>query len=210
MVRVKSESKRAEKARQTRQRMLDAARELLIEQGYGATSVQEIADRAGVAVQTIYFTFGTKRALLKELVDVSIAGDQQPVATMDRPWFRDALAAGTAGAQLLAHVQATRQVLSRVAEITEVLSTAAKTDPEIAELWPAQPDPRFTVLSAAATALVTKPDARAGLSAGHAADVLFGLLSPELYLLLVRDRGWTPDQWEQWAYDTLRTQLCAG
>jgi hypothetical protein len=72
------------------------------------------------------------------------------------------------------------------------------------------PDPRFTVLSAAAKALVAKPGAREGLSAQHAADVLFGLISPELYLLLVRDRGWTPDQWEQWTCDTLRSQLCTG
>jgi AcrR family transcriptional regulator len=210
MTRVKGESKRAEKARATRQRMLAAARELLIEQGYGATAMQDIADRAGVAVQTLYFTFGNKRSLLKELVDVSIAGDQEPVATMDRPWFRDVLATGTAAAQLRAHVHGSRQVLDRVAEITEVLRTAAKTDPEIAELWPQGPDPRFTVLSAAAKALVAKPGVREGLSAQHAADVLFGLISPELYLLLVRDRGWTPDQWEQWTYDTLRSQLCTG
>lgn len=208
MVRVKSEGKRAEKARQTRQRMLGAARELLIEQGYGATAMQDIADRAGVAVQTLYFTFGTKRALLKELVDSSIAGDQEPVATMDRPWFRDALAAATADAQLRAHVHGSGQVLDRVAEITEVLRAAAKTDPEIAEFWPRDPDPRLTVLSAAAKALVAKPGARAGVSAEHATDVLFGLISPELYLLLVRDRGWTPGQWEQWTFDTLRTQLC--
>src|SRR5216684_907248 len=153
MMRVKSESKRAEKARHTRQRMLGAARELLIEQGYGATAIQDIADRAGVAVQTIYFTFGNKRSLLKELVDVSIAGDQEPVATMDRPWFRDVLATGTADAQLRAHVHGSRQVLDRVAAITEVLRAAAKTDPEIAEFWPQDPDPRFTVLSAAASAL---------------------------------------------------------
>ncbi len=210
MIRVKRESKRAEKARQTRQRMLGAARELLIEQGYGATAMQDIADRAGVAVQTLYFTFGNKRSLLKELVDISIAGDQEPVATMDRPWFRDVLAADTADAQLLAHVHGSRQVLDRVAAITEVLRTAAKTDPEIAGFWPQDPDPRFTVLSAAAKALAAKPGAREGLSAEHAADVLFGLLSPELYLLLVRDRGWTPGQWEQWTYDTLRSQLCTG
>ena len=210
MTRVKGESKRAEKARATRQRMLAAARELLIEQGYGATAMQDIADRAGVAVQTLYFTFGNKRSLLKELVNISIAGDQEPVATMDRPWFRDVLATDTAAAQLRAHVHGSRQVLDRVAEITEVLHTAAKTDPEIAELWPQDPDPRFTVLSTAAKALVAKPGARKGLSAQHAADVLFGLISPELYLLLVRDRGWTPDQWEQWTCDTLRSQLCTG
>jgi AcrR family transcriptional regulator len=208
MRRVKSESKRAEKARETRRRMLEAARELFVEQGYGATALQDVADRAGVAVQTIYFTFGNKRSLLKELVDVAIVGDDEPVATMDRPWFRDALAAETADAQLRAHVHGARQVLDRVAVIVDVLRTAAAVDPELAEL--SQQDPRFTVMSAAAKTLMPKPDARKEVSAEHAADVLFALISPELYLLLVRDCGWTPQQWEQFTYDTLRSQLCTG
>ncbi|MER5388261.1 helix-turn-helix domain-containing protein [Saccharopolyspora sp. NPDC002686] len=200
-------NKRAEKAKQTRLRMLRAAGELFVERGYGATPLQDIADRAGVAVQTIYFTFRNKRNLLKEVVDTAIAGDDEPVATMDRQWFRDALAEETAQAHLRAHIAGTRQVLERVAAIVEVLRVAAATDPEVVDLWPKGEDPRYTVQAATAKSLVTKPGARADLSVDHAADVLFGLLSPELYLLLVRDRGWTPDQWEQWAYDTLRAQL---
>lgn len=200
-------NKRAEKARQTRVRMLRAAGELFVERGYGATPLQDIADRAGVAVQTIYFTFRNKRNLLKEVVDTAIAGDDEPVATMDRPWFRDALQEETAAAHLRAHIAGTRHVLERVAAIVEVLRVAAATDPEVVDLWPKGEDPRYTVQAATAKYLVTKPGARAGLSAEHAADVLFGLLSPELYLLLVRDRGWTPESWEQWAFDTLRAQL---
>ncbi|MGC7101634.1 hypothetical protein ACPZ19_43760 [Amycolatopsis lurida] len=69
--------------------------------------------------------------------------------------------------------------------------------------------PRFEVHTAAAHALVTKPGAPAGLTAEHAADLLYALLSTQLYLLLVRDRAWTPDQWEQWTYNTLRPQLCS-
>jgi AcrR family transcriptional regulator len=201
--------KRAEKARQTRRKMVDAARDLFIERGYGVTALQDIADRAGVAVQTIYFTFGNKRTLLKELADITIAGDDAPVATMDRPWFRDALAADTADAQLQGLVQGARGVLERIAPIVEVLRTAATVEPEVAELWPQDPDPRFTVYAAAAKALVTKPDVRAGVTAEHAADVLFGLLSPELYLVLVRDRSWPPDRWQQWTQDLLRHHLTA-
>src|SRR3954454_21499481 len=99
MSQVNSENKKTRKPKETRRRMLEAARDLFVERGYGATALQEIADRAGVAVQTIYFTFGNKRALLKELAAVSIAGDDEPIATMDRQWFREVLAAETAGAQ---------------------------------------------------------------------------------------------------------------
>lgn len=199
--------KRAEKARQTRTRMLTAARELFVQRGYGATSLQEIADRAGVAVQTIYFTFGNKRVLLKELVDVSIAGDDEPIATLDRPWFRAAVEAPTAADQLRHHIEGTAEVLARVAPITEMLRAAAAADPAVAELWDQDSDPRFTVHEAAARALVTKPDS-ADVTAEHAADLLFALLSPELYLLFVRDRDWSPEQWRQWALATLRDQLC--
>ncbi|WP_419998073.1 TetR/AcrR family transcriptional regulator [Streptomyces boninensis] len=203
-------SKRAEKARATRRRMLEAARELFVADGYGATTLKGVAERAGVAVQTIYFTFGNKRALLKELVDVTIAGDDEPVATMDRPWFTDALAQDTAEAQLHAHVAGTRQVLDRVAPITQMLAAATAVDPEVAGLWPQDTDPRLTVQTAAAKALVAKPGARQGLAAAEAADVLYGLLSPELYLLFVRDRGWPPARWEDWVYRTLRRELCQG
>jgi AcrR family transcriptional regulator len=206
---VNTRGKQAEKARQTRQRILDAASELFVSQGYGATTLQQIADRAGVSVQLIYFSFGNKRSVLKEVVDVSIAGDDEPVATMDRPWFRQAVEATTAAEQVAAHVHGTRQVLDRVAPITEVLRTAALTDPELASLWQQDADPRHLVQTVAAEALVTKPDAAPALSAEQIADRLYGLLSPELYLLLVRDRGWTPEEWEHWVCDTLRAQLCA-
>jgi AcrR family transcriptional regulator len=204
---VKGRGKQAEKSRQTRRRILEAARELFVQRGYGATALQDIADRAGVAVQTVYFTFRNKRTLLKELADITVAGDDEPVATMDRPWFRDSLAADTADAQLRALVHGAGQILDRIAPITEVLRTAATIEPEIAELWQQDTDPRFTVYATAAKALVTKPGVREEISAEHAADVLFALLSPELYLVLVRERSWTPARWERWAYDTLRSQL---
>lgn len=210
MSEVKRSSKRTERARHTRRRIVEAAHSLFVEQGYGVTVMPEIASRAGVAVQTIYFTFGTKRALLKEVVDVAIAGDSEPVATMDRPWFRDALAATTAEAMLRAHVRGTCQVLGRVAPILQVLDAASAADPEIAELWSFDADPRHTVQIAAAQALICKPGARPGLTAELVADILFGLLSPELYQLFVRDRAWTSEAYEQWVHDTLRAQLCTG
>ncbi|MEV6212704.1 helix-turn-helix domain-containing protein [Kitasatospora sp. NPDC051914] len=208
MSEVRGGGRRTEKARETRRRMLDAARGLFTEQGYGATTLQHVADRAGVAVQTIYFTFGNKRSLLKELVDVTVAGDDEPVATMDRPWFRDALAAPTAEEHLRAHVGGTRAILDRMAAIDEMVCVACATDPEVAALWPKENDPRLTVQAAAAAALVGKPGARPGVPAERAADLLYGLLSTEVYLLFVRDRGWTPHAWEQWAFETLRSQLC--
>ncbi|WP_063061747.1 TetR/AcrR family transcriptional regulator [Nocardia sienata] len=209
MEKVKRPDKRGERARRTREKIVEAALELFRTQGYGATSLQEVADRAGVAVQTVYFVFHNKRTLFKDVVDTSIAGDTEPVATMDREWFRTACAESTAAGQLRAHVRGTREILGRVAPIMPMIAAAAATDPEIAAQWPNGPDPRYTVQYAAAEALVGKPDARPGLSVDTAADLLFGLLSPQLYLVFVRDREWSPDRWEEWARDALISQLCA-
>jgi AcrR family transcriptional regulator len=207
---VNSTGKKGERSRQTRQRILQAAYDLFVEQGYGATTLQGIADRAGVAVQTIYFAFGNKPSLLKELVDVTIAGDDEPIPTMRRDWFQDALAADTAEAHLRAHVRGTCQVLRRIAPVVDVLRSAGTLDPGIAGLWRQDTDPRLEVQTAAARSLMTKPGARTDLPVEHAADVLYGLLSPELYLVFVRDRGWTPEKWEDWALTALRLQLCGG
>ncbi|MGV9926840.1 TetR/AcrR family transcriptional regulator [Nocardia rhamnosiphila] len=209
MDRVKRPDKRGERSRRTHQKIVEAARELFLTQGYGATSLQEVADRAGVAVQTVYFVFHNKRTLFKDVVDTSIAGDTEPVATMDRAWFRTACAEPTAARQLRAHVRGTCEILGRVAPIMPMIAAAAATDPAIAAQWPDGPDPRYTVQYAAAEALVGKPDVRPGLSVETAADVLFGLLSPQLYLIFVRDREWSPHRWEEWARNALVSQLCA-
>lgn len=199
---------RSERARATRRRIVEAARELFVAQGYGATTLHEVARRAGVAVQTIYFAFGSKRALLKELVDVTVAGDDEPIATLERPWFRDALAAPTAEEHLRRHVRGTGAVLARVAPITEMLTIAAATDSEVRGLWPHERDPRHVIQEATARSLVGKPGIRAGITADRAADVCYALLSTECYLLLTRECGWRHDEWERWAFETLRAQLC--
>ncbi|WP_432949703.1 TetR/AcrR family transcriptional regulator [Kribbella sp. CA-253562] len=210
MTQVKKVDGRAEKSRLTRARVLDAATELFVRDGYGATALQDIAAAAGVAVQTIYYGFGNKQTVLKQVVDRTIAGDDEPVATMDRQWFRDALATSTAEQHLRVHVEGTCEVLARVAPIMKMLEAASAADATIAELWPDQrEDPRLTVQTAAATSLLGKPGARPNVAVEHAADVLYGVLSTELYLLLVTNRGWTTKQYADWAYDVLRPQLCA-
>jgi AcrR family transcriptional regulator len=205
---VKRTNKRTQRSQETRRRILRAALDLFARHGYGATNLQDIADRAGVAVQTIYFAFGNKRTLLKELVDVTIAGDDEPVATMDRPWFTDALAADTAEGMLRAYVAGTTTVLRRAAPVTRIVQAATASDPEVAALFPQEVDPRYVVVHNAATAFVGKPGARPDLSADEVADLFYGLLSPDLYLLFVDERNWTHTRWQQWVATTLHTQLC--
>ncbi|MFB9907843.1 TetR/AcrR family transcriptional regulator [Allokutzneria oryzae] len=200
-------SSRTSRATETRRRITAAATELFLANGYGATTLQQVADQAGVAVQTIYFTFRNKPTLLKELVDVAIAGDDRPMATLDRPWFADVVAAPDARSGLTALVAGSRAVLERVAAVSDMVRTAAAAHPELRDLWPDREDPRYTVHTAAAKALLDKPGIRAGLAEEQAADILYALLSPELFLILTRDRAWTPETWQCWATDVLATQL---
>ncbi|MCH0540800.1 TetR/AcrR family transcriptional regulator [Streptomyces sp. MUM 203J] len=203
---------RAEKARRTRKRMLDSAARLFTERGWAGTTVEHIARAAEVGVQTVYFTFGNKRALLKELLDTAVAGDSDPVATLDRAWAREVLDAPDPAAQLALQAAGARRVLERAAPVLEVVRGAAASDPELADLWRTNRAQRHTVQLCFAKALADKAGrAGTGLRDGHdaasAADVATALLGPETYGLLVGDRGWTPRRWEGWAADALVRQL---
>lgn len=199
---------RAAKAAQTRARMLAAARELFIERGYTATSMQAIATQAGVAVQTMYFTFDTKRAILKELLDLDVAGDNSPVATLDRPWVAESLTAPPA--DLLRRLtEVTADIHARVAPLLDVVRSAAATDEEIAELWHTNITQRHTVLAVFTGALAAKNALRPGLNALHAADMALAVLAPETYRLLTGPRGWSGQAWVDWAAGTLTDTLLA-
>lgn len=97
-------------------------------------------------------------------------------------------------------------VMPEIASRAGVAASAA--DPDIASVWSFDVDPRHTVQSAAAQALIGKPGARPGLTAELVADILFGLLSPQLHQLFVRDRAWSSEAYERWVHDTLQAQLC--
>ncbi|GAA2296239.1 TetR/AcrR family transcriptional regulator [Nonomuraea roseoviolacea subsp. roseoviolacea] len=199
---------RAAKAAQTRARMLAAARDLFVGRGYTATSMQAIATEAGVAVQTLYFTFETKRAILKELLDIEVAGDDAPVATLDRPWVAEALAAPPE--ELLRRLaEATTGIHARVAALLEVVRSAAAMDAEIAELWDTNIAQRHTVLAVFTGALAAKQALRPGLNALRAADAALAVLAPETYRLLTRHRGWSDGAWADWAAETLVDTLLA-
>ncbi|MFK0252648.1 TetR/AcrR family transcriptional regulator [Streptomyces sp. NPDC090445] len=200
---------RAEKARRTRQRMRDAAARLFAEKGWTGTTVEDIARTAEVGVQTVYFTFGSKRALLKELLDTAVAGDADPVATLDRPWAREVLDAPGPAAQLALQAAGARHILERAAPVLEVVRGAATADPELAELWRLNHEQRHAVQLRFAQALYEKAGGslRHGHDSAAAADIALTVLGPETYDLLVTRRGWTPARWEEWAADALVRQL---
>jgi hypothetical protein len=111
---------------------------------------------------------------------------------------------------LRAYITGTTSILERVAPISRMLQAAASSDPEVAAMWSYDVDPRYVVHQNAAETLAGKPGVRVDMPIEEMTDLLYSLLSPELYLLLVHGRGWTRDRWERWVGNTLCSQLCAG
>jgi AcrR family transcriptional regulator len=196
-------TRRREQARATRRRITDAGLDLFVRQGYALTTLEQIAGQAGVAVQTVYFHFGNKRTLLKEIVDVVAVGDDEPVALLDRPWMQQVRAEPDVRRALTIWIRNSRAIFARIAPIMRIVRDAAGADPDMTAQWDVNQQQRFIAHSTLAQQLAEKHGLRQGLSAAKAADILFALLSLDVYLLLTVERGWTPAQWERWITNTL-------
>jgi AcrR family transcriptional regulator len=198
---------RADQARATRRRIVDAAAELFVAHGYGSVTLGQIALRAEVAVQTIYFHFGNKRSVLKEAVDVAAVGDDEPVPLLARPWMDEVRAETDPRRVVQVWVASSREICERVAGIMAVVRDAAVVDEEMAAQWSVNEAQRATAFRTLAELLAERDALAAGLSVDDATDIVFALLSIEVYLLLVTTRGWTPHRWQEWMTTTLTAAL---
>jgi len=196
-------SRRAEQARATRRRIIEGARELFLQQGYAATTLDQIAARAGVAVQTVYFHFGNKRTVLKEVMDVLAVGDDAPVPLLERPWIQQIRDEPDARRALGIWLRNDRDIYGRVAPMLSIVRDAAGADPEMAEQWRINQHQRYLAHRTLAEILAAKKALRRGLTVQHAADIIFSLVSPEVYLLLTAEREWSPAQWQRWLTGTI-------
>jgi AcrR family transcriptional regulator len=199
--------RRRARARVTRARMLDAARDLFIENGYVATSVGSIAERADVAPETIYSTFGTKRALLAEVVDVTVAGDVDAPPVMEQAWVAELRAEPDTRRRLAILASNGAALLARRAAIDHVVAAAAASDPEIATLRDTGKAQRLAGQRELLRIVARSTGLREGLDLDVAADTLYAIGSPETYHLLVVERGWTTDRFASWYADTLERLL---
>lgn len=202
---------RQEQAARTRVAVLTAARELFLEQGYGATTVEQVAARAGVSKPTVFTAVGNKQQLLKTVRDVAMAGDDDPVPVAERPSLQAAFDAPTAAEALRLFAAHAAALQRRYAGVDEVLrGAAAAGDPVLRELWRTSEDQRRTAAAMVVARLADKGPLRRGLTPGRAADVLSTYLAPDLYARLVHALGWDHDAYEQWLAVTLVEQLLDG
>jgi AcrR family transcriptional regulator len=186
----------------TRQRIVDAGRELILQRGYRATTIADIAALAGVNVDTIYQLVGRKPVLLRELIEQAISGRDHAVTADDRPHVQAMRAEPDASVSLTMYARAMRETHERLAPLFVALRDASTTEPEAEEVWREISDRR----AANMRRLVGELDEsarRPELSIDDAADSVWALNSPELFVMLIGERGWTPVHYESWLAGTL-------
>jgi AcrR family transcriptional regulator len=187
--------------------VIEAARSLFLERGYGATTIEAISALADVPAPTVYRLFSSKLGILKALLDVSIVGDQETVPMADRREIQALLADADARSMLAGFAKVTAQVNSRVAPLYRILVSAAGSDSDAAALLDELTDQRQAGQQLIARSLAGAGALRSELRERDAADVIHALLSPELYRLLVLDRHWKSERYERWLTSILADQL---
>jgi AcrR family transcriptional regulator len=199
--------RRREQAAATRRQILEAAQRLFERQGYAATTMAAIASQAGVALKTVYVAFETKSGLLRALWHLLLRGDEEDAPVGDRSWYREVLDEPDPDRLLQLTARNSRAVKERAGALMGVIRSAASTDADIAELWTRIQSDFHDNQRGIVKALHARKALRPGLGVARAADVLWTLNHPDLWLLLVGERGWTPAEWERWFTDVVRSQL---
>ena len=194
-------------ARQTRRAVIAAAQSLFVEHGYVGTTVDQIAERAGVSKPTVFASAGSKRSLLKDLFDLAVAGDDQPVPVAERVRSEEALHEPDQGRSLRRYAGTVVRRHERYADLDEVLRTAAGSDDELRDLWRTSEDQRRNGASVIVDAVMRNGALKPGLEREAAVDVLWALTSSDIFRRLVRGQGWATRRYERWLGDTFCDQL---
>jgi AcrR family transcriptional regulator len=199
---------RDQQAAATRAAVLAAARELFLAQGYGATTIEQIAERAGVSKPTVFSAVGNKQAVMAALRTVALRGDDEAATVAERePWQR-VLAEPDPYLAVQLEVAHLSDLWSRWAELKEVLRGAASCgEPALRELWATGEEQRLLAAQRFVSALAAKGPLRDGLDEQAAIDIAWTLTSPEYYRALVAERGWSRARYEEWLTDALTHAL---
>ena len=198
---------RTEQARQTRARMLDAAQRVFGDKGYASSTIEAIASEAGVAVDTVYARFGSKRGLLSALMDVRVGGDDEPIDLLDRSGPQGVRLEPNQKRQLDAFAKDITLVIERARPVDDIMRGAAAVDSEIAALRGRIQEQRFQNMLKFVSWVTANGRLRGGMSEEAAAAIVWSVTSPEMHRLLRVDRAWTVERYTEWLADTLTLTL---
>jgi TetR/AcrR family transcriptional regulator of autoinduction and epiphytic fitness len=199
-------SNRARQAQETRRRIVEAAALLFVRAGYSATSINAIAEQAGVAVPTVYASLRSKANILRAVVELTVRGDDEAAPLVSRRRWQEIERQQDPREQLALFARLHRQICDREAAVFAQLEAAAGADPEATQLLAEHDLRRYETQRRLARSLHRRKQLKPGLAVREAADVIWTLASERSYLALVRDRGWKADDYERWVAE----QLAAG
>jgi AcrR family transcriptional regulator len=205
--RVYSSRLRAEQARRTRRTIVDAAARLFVAQGFGATTIDDVAAAADVSRKTVFTAVGGKVELLKLALDWAVVGDDEPVPLGDRPEMRRLRQESDPARLLQEWARILVDIDRRGAALSVVLAVAAGIEPAARRLWEQAQAQRLDGARAVVVRLVELGGLRDGLTAEDAADIAWLHIDPTLYTRLVLDRGWSSDRFADWLARTMSWQL---
>ena len=200
-------ARRQVQAAATRRDVIDAAGELFAAQGYAATSVDAVAAHAGVSRETIFKTFGSKRQLLQRWVEREVAGGDGPVPIAQQHWVEVIRTTSDGDRQIELAAAALRGIYDRAIDALVALRAAAHVDRDIAELWQLASQQRREDVETVTAILAANSARRRHRPDDRLVDVVYTLTSPETFELLVRQCGWSHDQYQHWIRDTLTTLI---
>jgi AcrR family transcriptional regulator len=198
---------RAAQARATRRAIVDAAARLFTERGYGATTIDAIAEAAGVSRKTVFTSVGGKTEALKLAMDWAIVGDDEPVPMLERPHVRAMQHEPDARRILTAYARAVREAGARTSPLHQVVRAAAGLDEEVRTLADEGGAQRLRGMRFLAQQLADRGALKPGLTPTEAADVLWLLNDPGVYYRLVVEQHWNPDRYQDWLADSLISLL---
>ena len=188
---------------QTEERIIAAAAELFLENGYVPTTLEAVAKRAQVGARTVYMRFGTKAALFKRVVDVAIVGDTQPAGVLDRDWAQAGMTAATAAERIAASAAIGRQIMQRTGALFAVAQQAAAVEPLIAGFWQQGRDQSRQAQAVFWTRMADDGLLDPQVDLAWLIDTASLLAAAETYLLITRMTNWDLDTYQNWLAATL-------
>ena len=198
---------RNQRAAHTRRAIIAAATQEFRASGYHGTTMSAIAARAGVAVQTVYFVFHTKPALLTAAIDTAVMGEVDPVPPEQTPWWQEGITTLDGRRVIELFITNVSKINMRAAILDRVALAASTTDPELVDLINHHESLRTQGFRSYIDALAARGLLRDGLDPAEATDVLLTLAGPDVFLNLTEERGWTVKRYAAWTTDALSLLL---
>jgi AcrR family transcriptional regulator len=192
---------RQARSAETKQRIIQAARDLILADGYRSTTVAAVSARAGVNVDTVYQLVGRKPVLLREMIEQAISGIDRPVVADERGYVQAMKAEPDPAKKLALYAGAVRRIQERMAPLFLAVREAAATEPEAEEVWQEISQRRAANMRRLIGDIRDTGGLREDLSINQAADVVWVMNSSEVYVLLTQERGWSPARFERWLAD---------